>query len=225
MYKREHIDLAYLAGDGNREGLHKTIGQALAYKPRGLCLNPIASDYRLYDGDIYETYEQLPVIGVLREFVIDFPLGQGGSNGKFAIAEHLVNEGIVDEFDVVANIGAIMENNFKQFSDEIRRIIRLHKPVKVIVETGYYAHDQKMLERVVHWCAEVNAFAVKTSTGFQENIDNDLKLVHVAMWKNLILRNGYNLKIKDSGGKKTREDINNSLMVGADIIGASSIIM
>lgn len=227
MYKREHIDLAYLAGDGRRDGLKSAIEQALTYKPRGLCLNPVVSDYLLYDGDIYEAYEQLSSAGVLREFVIDFPLGQGGTNGKFLAAEHLIytSEGIVDEFDVVANISAIMENNSKQFADEIKRVMYLHKPVKVIVETGYYARDEETLKRVVHWCAEVGAFAIKTSTGFIKNIDNALKLVHVAIWKDIILRNGYNLKIKDSGGKKTREDIDDSLMMGADIIGASSVIL
>lgn len=225
MYKREHIDLTYVAGKASREGLKKIIEQALVYKPRGLCLSPVVSDYLLYDGDIYELFEQLPGAGVLRQFVIDFPLGQGGVNGKFAIAEYLVSEGIVDEFGVVANIGAIIEDNFKQFSDEIRRVMHLYKPVKVIVETGYYAHDEETLRRVVHWCAEVGAFAIKTSTGDREKIDNNLKLVHVAIWKSIILREGYNLKIEDSGGKKTREDIDNSLLFGADIIGTSSVIL
>lgn len=226
MYKSQYIDFAHLKGGGRIDELRDALEQVILHKPRGVCLNPVVSDVVLYDDDdTAYLFEQLSDLAVLREFVIDFPLGQGGSRGKLLVAERLLSEELADEFDVVANVGAILDGNHRQFSDELDRLVELGKPVKVIVETGYYPTDYNILERVVHWCAEVGAYAIKTSTGFIINIDNSLKLRQVSFWKDIIDREHYGLKIKDSGGKRTREDIDNSLTAGADIIGVSSLIL
>ncbi|MDP1689217.1 MAG: hypothetical protein Q8L47_03770 [bacterium] len=225
MYKAERTDFAYLVGYGNRSGLKQAIKFALQYRPRGLCINPVVYDYIIQNDEIFRLYEQLGLMRILRQYVIDFPLGQGGYAGKILLAEDLIENDLVDEFDVVANIGAIINNDYEKFSSELHDLIALNKPVKVIVETGYYAHDDGPLERAVYWCANLGVYAIKTSTGIIEKIDNETKRKHVALWRNIINRNGYDLKIKDSGGKTTREDIDKSLAAGADIVGISSVIL
>lgn len=224
MYKAEHTDFAYLVGYGNRSGLKQAIKFAIQYRPRGLCINPVVCDYVIQNDEIFGLYEQLRAMKILRQYVIDFPLGQGGCAGKILLAEDLAENDLVDEFDVVANIGAIINNDYEKFSSELHDLIALNKPVKVIVETGYYAHDTGPLERAVHWCAKLGVYAIKTSTGIVQKIDNEIKRKHVALWRNIINRNGYNLKIKDSGGKATREDIDLSLLSGSSIVGVSKVI-
>ena len=103
-------------------------------------------------------------------------------------------------------------------------MIALGRPVKVIVETGYYAGDDAVLVRAVDWCAEIGAFAIKTSTGFLQNLDNAEKRRHVRLWSARIAEHAYPLEIKDAGGKRTREDVDAALAAGADIIGASTVI-
>lgn len=224
MYKAEHIDFAYLVGNGNKKGLKQAIKYAINYQPRGFCANPVLCDYLVQNDNVFELYEQLKAMGILRQYLID-PLGQGGSAGKFLLAEELVENDLADEFEVAANVGALLDDDEETFSSELHDLISLNKPVKVIAETGYYAHDTRVLERAVHWCANLGAYAIKTSTGLIEKIDNETKIKHVALWKKIIVQNGYNLKIKDAGGKTTRQDIDNSLAAGADIIGVSTVIL
>ncbi|MDP3962990.1 MAG: hypothetical protein Q8Q39_00660 [bacterium] len=229
MYKAEYIDYAYLVGEGTPEGFEKAVGDALAHKPRGLCVNPIVQDWLASRPQLRKVFfDDLPDAGVLRQFVIDFPLGQGGFERKHESAKRLADAGLTDEFDIVANVGAILSGDYPQFAKEIAPVIELGKPVKVIVETGYYVKDGKddetMLERTLEWCVQLGVFAIKTSTGFLKNIDNETKRRHVAFWRSFISERGYRIKIKDSGSKRSRDDIDRSLAAGADIVGCSVVI-
>lgn len=223
MYKAEYTDFAYLKGDGNLDGLRRAIAIAKRHKPRGLCVNPVVAEYARRFDDISSAL--LADHGFLRQFVIDFPLGQGGVMTKYKQASGLLQPFLLaDEFDVVANVGALLSDDFQTFSDEILAVIGLGKPVKVIVETGYYPDDDGVLERALEWCHRVGTFAIKTSTGFLQGIDNETKRRHVSFWRKLIDERGYKIQIKDAGGKKTREDIDASLEAGADILGIGSLI-
>lgn len=226
MYRAEYIDFAYLNGDAAIDGLRKALAIVREHSPRGFCVNPSVLDllYRFEDlQDVF--FFELKNLGILRQFTIDFPLGQGGLAAKRDVAERLLKPvELADEFDVVANIGAILADDFLGFKKELRPLIALGKPVKIIVETGYYPDDNAALERALDWCVRLGAFAIKTSTGFLQNIDNTAKCRHVAFWRRLITERGYTIKIKDAGGKRTREDIDASLEAGADIIGISALI-
>lgn len=220
MYCAKSIDLAVLGGNAGQEEILGGIGAAAVHLPRAVCLNPAAADIPA----VRARLDDLRSAGVLRAFVIDFPLGQGGRIGKLASAESLLRLGAVDEFDVVANIAAILRDDFGVFEAEVAPIVALGLPVKVIVETGYYPNDDGVLIRAADWCAAIGAYAIKTSTGVLENIDNETKRRHVALWASHIRDRGYQLAIKDSGGKKTRGDIELSLASGATIIGSSRVI-
>jgi len=224
MYKREHIDFTYVAGDATAETLAQKLEIVLAEKPRGICLSPVVADYVLQDEYLDDLFLKVQEENILRQFVLDFPLGQGGEYAKSTIAQLLCKEGVVDEFDVVANIGSILSNDFAAFSRELKPVIGLGLPVKVIVETGYYSNDSEIIERVLDWCVRVGAFAIKTSTTVVASIDSEMKRHHVAFWRFLIDSRGYPIKIKASGGQRTREDIDAMLAAGADIIGTSSVI-
>lgn len=220
MYRAKSIDLALLEGDAGEQALLAAVESALAHRPRALCLNPAATDLP----GVCVRLAGLGDAGVLRAFVVDFPLGQGGRAGKIAAAESLARRGVVDEFDVVANVAAILRDDYDVFEAEIVPVVAVGLPVKVIVETGYYATDGATLLRALDWCARAGAAAIKTSTGVLKNIDNAAKREHVALWSARIRERGYALGIKDSGGKRSREDIDLALEAGATIIGSSRVI-
>lgn len=220
MYQAKSIDLAVLGGAAPEDVIQAGITNALEHLPRALCLNPSAADLEAVRAGLTE----LRSAGVLRAFVIDFPLGQGGRTGKLAGAESLLRLGVADEFDVVANVAAIVGGDYAVFEAELAPVVDLGRPVKVIVETGYYAEDVVVLARALDWCAAVGALAIKTSTGMLKNIDNAAKRRQVALWDARIRDRGYQLAIKDSGGKRNREDIDLSLQSGATIIGSSQVI-
>lgn len=224
VYKREYIDFTYVLGNASRQEIALKLQTALVSKPRGVCLSPVIADYLLEDEHLADLFGSIKSEGILRQFVIDFPLGQGGELAKSFVATMLLKENCADELDVVANVGALVSNDFTSFSKELKPVVGLGVPVKVIVETGYYKDDNEMLGRALLWCVKIGAFAIKTSTTCVANIDNETKRRHVAFWRGLIEKEGYPIKIKASGGQRTREDIDALLAVGADIIGTSSVI-
>ncbi len=223
MYQPERIDFACLRGDIRPDELATAVAAALAHRPRGICLNP-AAGLDAHPALARSLREDLPGAGVLRQFVIDFPLGQGGARTKVAQAEALFAAGVADELDVVGNVGALLAGDAERFKAELRPVIDLGLPVKVIVETGYYPDDDQVLRRAVDWCASLGAFAIKTSTGFLVNVDNVVKQRHVRLWRAYSEARGYTLAIKDAGGKRSRVDIDAALEAGATIVGASAII-
>jgi deoxyribose-phosphate aldolase len=60
---------------------------------------------------------------------------------------------------------------------------------------------------------------IKTSTGFSTG---GAKLEDIKLWKKIITENHSHLKIKASGGVKTRKDMIDFINAGADRIGTSS---
>lgn len=215
------IDYALLKPGGTLDEFYAALDVALKQTPRGFCVNPDVLDLVVKNRDTERAFSDLRRKGVLRQFVVDFPHGRGGVSAKITVPRRLFE--YADEFDVVANVGALLDDDKARFVREIKPLVDLGKPVKVIVETGHYPDDVEVLERAVHWCAEVGAFAIKTSTGFEPKVENEKKRQHVRLWKRLIGDSGYNLKIKLSGGQKTADDVDKALGAGADIIGASTV--
>jgi len=97
--------------------------------------------------------------------VVAFPLSSVPSNLKLAEAVFSAEEG-AGELDIVADIGAIKEGNWKKLEDELKEIRNAlsDRIIKLIIECCYLTDDEK--EIVCRLAVENGWDYVKTSTGY-----------------------------------------------------------
>lgn len=150
--------------------------------------------------------------------VIGFPLGYSTTKIKALEIQEAINSGAY-ELDIVINQGLLKEKRYDELITEMTSLTKLiHKNyclVKWIVETANL--NKSELTKICNICIEVEADFIKTSTGFASQ---GAQLEHVELWKSIIKNN--NLKIKASGGIKTRQDALKFIQSGADRLGCSS---
>ncbi len=203
------IDLTLLKPNARREDIKKLCENAVKYKFYAVCVNPYHVKF---------VSELLKDTEVKVCTVIGFPLGANTLETKVFEARQAVENG-ADEIDVVANIGAIKDGNFKYVEDEIRRIatevrkLKSDTVIKVIIETAYLTDEEKI--KVCKTLIKAGADFVKTSTGFAERgaTIEDVKLLKRA--------GEGKLKVKAAGGIRTLEFAIELLKAGADRLGAS----
>lgn len=147
--------------------------------------------------------------------VIGFPLGANDSAVKAAEAKLAASQG-ASEIDMVINIGLAKAGDWAGVEADIRAVVQASGTaiVKVIIETCYLTDAEK--ERACKAAMAAGARFVKTSTGFGTGgaTVEDVRLMRATV--------GASLKVKASGGIRTRSDAIAMLEAGADRIGASS---
>jgi deoxyribose-phosphate aldolase len=123
-----------------------------------------------------------------------------------------------DEIDMVINIGALKARDYALVEDDIRRVVQAARPakVKVILETGALAHEEKIIGITLAKIA--GAHFVKTSTGFGPG---GATVEDIALMRKLV---GDEMGVKASGGVRTHEDAEKMRAAGADRIGASASV-
>lgn len=150
--------------------------------------------------------------------VVGFPLGAMSTEAKAYEAKKAVEDG-ADEVDMVINIGAVKDLDLDYVRNDIEAVVKASKPaiVKVIIETCLLTKDEKI--KVCQLAEEAGADYVKTSTGFSTGgaTVEDVKLMKETV--------GERLKVKASGGIRTREFAEELMRAGADRIGAGNGMM
>lgn len=149
--------------------------------------------------------------------VIGFPLGYNTTACKVAEAQEALAEG-ADEVDMVVNLGWVKEGKFDIVTEEIRALKAAagSRVLKVIVETCYLTEEEKVA--LCHCVTDAGADYIKTSTGFGSG---GATLADVRLFKKHL---GPKVKIKASGGMRTREDFEAFLAAGADRLGTSAAV-
>jgi deoxyribose-phosphate aldolase len=149
--------------------------------------------------------------------VIGFPLGYSTMAVKLYEAQQALQEGAA-EIDMVVNLGDVKAGNFDAVTEEIAALKAAagRKVLKVIVETCYLTEQEKVA--LCHCVTKGGADYIKTSTGFGTG---GATLDDVKLFANHI---GPKVKIKASGGIRTREDLEAFLAAGADRLGASGAL-
>jgi deoxyribose-phosphate aldolase len=149
--------------------------------------------------------------------VAGFPLGYNTTPAKVEEARKAMDEG-AHEIDMVMNIAALKNNDLNFVQNDIQSVATLVQlkgcKLKVIIETALLSNDEKV--KACEICAKVGVDFVKTSTGFASS-GAKLKDIEL-MRKNLPA----NIKIKASGGIKTKEQAKDLVKAGADRLGTSS---
>lgn len=151
--------------------------------------------------------------------VAGFPLGATHREAKAYESRRAVAHG-AHEVDMVVNLGALKQGDDRAVYQDVAAVVgavRLERPdalVKVIIETGYLSHEEKA--RACRLAAEAGADFVKTSTGFGPGGASvaDVEIMRKAA--------GPAVRVKASGGIRTREQALALIAAGAARLGTSA---
>lgn len=149
--------------------------------------------------------------------VIGFPLGYNSTAVKVFETKQAIEDG-ADEVDMVVNLAELKNKNYSYLEKEIMalREIAKNKILKVIVETCYLDEDEKI--KLCEIVSRVKADYIKTSTGFGTN---GADVADIELFKKHI---STDVKIKASGGIKTKEEMEAFIQAGCTRIGTSSAV-
>lgn len=147
--------------------------------------------------------------------VISFPFGLDKKEEKILQSIKALEDG-ARELDIVMNISAFKSKLYPYVEEELKAIARNTEGAirKVIIETAYLTREEKAF--AVEIIANSGMEFVKTSTGYAPKgaTEEDIKL--------LLEASQGRLKVKASGGIRTREQVIKFLNLGVHRIGTSS---
>ncbi len=164
---------------------------------------------------------------ILTVSVCDFPHGRGLTKSRVKDVKEILKLG-VDEIDVVANCQYLHEGDIRNFKKDLKAIAKAMegKVLKIILEVDL------LTERLIRTATQVisklaneeNAkLVIKTKTGFAENKISNLSSVQLIR-RTLEELNQYGedkIRIKASGGIRTKEEAVQLLQAGAHMLGVS----
>lgn len=201
-----HIDHTLLRPDSTKAQIGALCEEALKYGTASVC---IPACYVAY------AHEKYPALNICT--VIGFPLGYSTTSVKCFEAADAVKNG-ADEIDMVINVCYVKDGDFAAVENEITEVKRAcgGKLLKVIVETCYLTEEEKIT--LCGCVTRAGADFIKTSTGFGTA---GATIEDIRLFRKHI---GSSVKMKASGGVRTKEDMEMFLAEGCDRIGTSSAV-
>jgi deoxyribose-phosphate aldolase len=202
------VDHTILRADATEKDVRQLCEEALENRFASVCVNPsfLPLCCRLLQGSKIKLCT-----------VVGFPLGANEISVKKYEAEQAINNG-ADEIDMVLNIGRLKGGDIDYVYKDIYEVVQTAKIqnriTKVIIETCYLSVEEKIKACVL--AGKAGAEFVKTSTGFGPS---GAKAEDVALMKYI---SGSQMKVKASGGIKTREDAELMISCGAERLGTSA---
>ncbi|MBA3649477.1 MAG: deoxyribose-phosphate aldolase [Chitinophagales bacterium] len=204
------IDYTLLRQDTTLKQIKKLCDEALSHHFASVCVPPYF---------VRNAFQFLEDSKIKIATVIGFPLGYCTSFIKVEEAKKAMDDG-ASELDVVMNLAAFFSGNDNDVLQELQSITTLahlkSKMVKLIIETGLLADDD--VKRACKLAVKADVDFVKTSTGFN---GEGASIEVIEKIRDLLPKK---MKIKASGGIKTREQVIAFLKAGADRIGTSSAV-
>jgi deoxyribose-phosphate aldolase len=144
--------------------------------------------------------------------VVGFPLGAMSTKAKAFEAKQAVEDGAC-EVDMVLHIGALKDKDYLYVKEDIRAVVMASKPalVKVILETCLLNKEEIRIASALS--EEAGADFIKTSTGFSTGgaTVEDIKIMKESV--------SPKMKLKASGGIRSREFAEELIAAGADRLG------
>ena len=205
-YILSHVDHTLLAATATWPEIEQLCNEAIKYNTASVCIPPC------YIGRIRKEFPKLNICTV-----IGFPLGYDTTFTKQAAAQAAIGDG-ANELDMVINITDVKNNSFDAVTAEIAALKKIAGALtlKVIIETCYLSEAEKItLCRAV---TEAGADFIKTSTGFGTA---GATMEDVKLFREHI---GPGVKIKASGGIRSREDMVAYIEAGCSRLGTSSAV-
>lgn len=205
-----YIEHTRLSPFSRLEEMHALCDEAGKYGFYGICVPP---------------YFVKPLTRYLKEnklnqklvTVVGFPMGYGSVSAKVEEIKKSVMEG-AHELDVVVNLAAYFSKDMAVLKNDIQSVVTAchlqNKQIKLILETG--ALQVKDMLKLADICAAADANFIKTSTGYHEV---GAELDKVRLLKEHLPEK---VKIKASGGIRTKEQALAFIEAGASRIGTSA---
>lgn len=203
-----YIDHTQLSVDCTEEDIKNACAEAIEYGFKTVCMYP---KFLPLAAKLLKGHTTIPIA------VIDFPKGDGSIDDKANQAKEAVKMG-AQEIDMVINYHAIKKGHLEEVFEGIKAVVEasIPHPVKVILETCYLSHDEKVIACALSKVA--GAAFVKTSTGFGEG---GATVEDVSLMRHIV---GRDMGVKASGGIRTRSDAMKMIDAGATRIGASKSV-
>lgn len=202
------IDHTILKPDATEKDIVNLCHEAKQHKFATVCINPayICTAAKLLHGS-----------GVGVATVIGFPLGATMTEIKvqeiFAAKAHGARE-----VDIVMNIGWAKSGKWEAVEKDIFRAVEAAHccgvTVKIIIETSLLAEEEK--QKAAEIVKASGAEYIKTSTGFAGGGATIEDVRNLKAWV------GESVKVKASGGIRSREFALQLVEAGADRLGTSS---
>jgi deoxyribose-phosphate aldolase len=202
------IDHSLLRPNATREQLQKLCEEAMEYRFKAVCVNPI---------HVAEAAQILKGTMVLICSVVGFPFGTHSHKTKAFETKEVIRLG-AQEIDMVIRVGALKEGRDLEVAEDIQSVVQSAggNPVKVILETYYLTAEE--IIRGCKLCVEAGASFVKTSTGFAEA---GAKVEDVRLMRETV---GKDFGVKAAGGIRTLEDALKMIEAGANRLGTSGSV-
>jgi deoxyribose-phosphate aldolase len=200
----KYIDHTILQPETTQETVRRFCDEARTHKFAGVCFNPI--HVTLAAGELAGS-------DIAVATVIGFPLGATTPAVKAFEAKEAVDNGAT-ELDMVINIGAVKDGNFKLVEDDIRGVVQAGGDkalVKAIIETCLLTDEEKV--KVCEIAKRTGAAFVKTSSGFSTG---GATTEDVALMKKTV---GEDMGVKASTGVRTAQAVVDMVNAGACRIG------
>lgn len=209
MNLNRYIEHTILKAKATFSDIDIIINEAIDNNFLGICIPPCYIKY---------AKEKLENKNIKLVTVIGFPLGANDSDVKAFEARKAIEDG-ADEIDMVINIGFARSGKWDLVENDIKKVREAasNKVLKVILETDYLNDDD--IKKACEICIKQKVDYVKTSTGFAKN-GLGATVEKIKMLSSLVKPHG--LKVKASGGIKTKEDALSLIEAGADTLGTSS---
>lgn len=202
-----HLDQAVLRPDARLADYDRACDAALLFRFRGLCVP---------GSMVPHIARRLHGSGVLVVAAIGFPHGTGAAETKTFETARAAVDG-ADEIDYVICVRAALDGDLDFVRAEADAVLAAAhgRRVKAILETGYLPAET--IYAAAKALARQGVAYVKTSTGFGPR---NASLEDVRLLRDAIEGEGA-VKIKVSGGIRTREQVLEFLAAGAHVIGTS----
>lgn len=205
-----YIDHTLLKADCTPADIRQICEEADAFHFAAVCIPPF------YVTEAVVLLSQLPTKPKVAT-VVGFPMGYSSTIAKVEEIKRALDEG-ADEVDVVINICAVKSGQWGFLQNDIDSMTtaaRLRgKKIKTIIETGLLTDEE--IRKVCEILIQVQPDYVKTSTGLLgKGPTTEVIKTLAALVKDKI-------KIKASGGIRTRADAEAMIQAGAYRIGTSA---
>ncbi len=206
-----YIDHTVLKADCTLEDISKICSEAMQFHFAAVCVPPFY---------VKKASEYLADSPVKVATVIGFPMGYSTTAAKVEEIKRAIDEG-ANELDAVVNICAVKSGMWNIVRSDIDSLVTAAhlkgKTVKIILETGLLSEEE--IHKLCKICLELEPDFVKTSTGFN---GEGATVATIHLLKQILQDK---IKIKASGGIRTKEDALRLIEAGANRIGSSSSVM
>ena len=203
------IDHTLLRQDATKDLIEDLCKEAIEYNFASVCVNP--TFVKLCEGLLKGTNVKIAT-------VVGFPLGANTKEVKAFETIDAINNGAT-EIDMVINIGALKDKDYKTVKEDIEEVVNAAKSkaiVKVIIETCLLTEEEKI--KACEISKDAGADFVKTSTGFSTG---GATVEDVKLMKSIVKDD---LEIKASGGVRDLKTAMEMIEAGATRLGTSSSI-